>query len=1005
MLAEKLDEKKSREPVLVVPSVSDIFAWERRLTTGPGAAIGVRIVHFRDLCSEILALSDVAKLPLAGPLRRRKLMADAVAREWKVEAGRLDTQPGFVDALLDLVDDFREAMIDPDTLGKRIEEAGLGGLGRLEAVYRAYLEGLGDSGFTDSPQLATEAIASLPRAWPEGRPLFISGFDDMTGQQIELVRRLVVEADVDVTVTVTHEPGASDSTESDNPATRFTDWMVSSLVNLGDQVETEPLERGVADGKVVDRLLDEVSRRLLRTLPNGTAPLEPGPQLQIFDSSGLRNQAEALGAEVARLVSGGVSPGSVAIVTQSPSTEGRLIAEVLERYQIQTGLEAETAAGTTAVGAALAALLRATDDGTADDLIAWLRGPLGPDSASVDRLEFECRRYGERTAEGAARRLTGKDGTEPPGWSALTSARSSRDQSAVPETVRKLADEMTAKILAGTGSWPPPAETVLEVRMAGVIAGATEEIEQVIPGPESQLRELRHAIEAGTIKVWSSPAIGAVTIISPYSIRGKRFEHVLIASVQEGGAFDRERPGPFLSRTDRNKLGMPPRTDPEEQERYLFYGALTAATKGVVISCMSSDEAGNAIRPSPLVALVEGLFEPRPERGGRKASSPTFPLTAAPSPRELARTLAGSRQRAEWQEGVAASIGDQAGGQELGPAWLSELTAMPGTLSRAIETEARTRSLGPLTGQELLEDLAGGNFGPTTVEAFAACPYQWYVQRAISPEVLGPDSEPLKVGMAIHEVLQRLYEKRQGERPATDKLADWFDLAKETVDQVFAEPRLALDGTDVLSRVRRMRVLRMVRDFLEASAVKPFGSFYPAHLEFGFGPIGMETPGGRTWSLAGRIDRIDLDRGEADDQAIVIDYKSGGVTHLKRSDLEKTGKVQMPLYLHALAQGSQAPALTPVAGIYISLRDGARRGAFADQFLPIAGEWGLVSTDGKGGSLEAWIEEGLEIAGVAMEDLLKGRLEHDPNDCRHHLDHPAVPGARDSGDDSGREAG
>jgi ATP-dependent helicase/DNAse subunit B len=1005
LLADLLAEKRSREPVLVVPSVSDIFAWERRLTADTGAATGLRIVHFRDLCAEILTLADVTRLPLAGPLRRRKLMAKAVASEWRAEAGRIDTQPGFVDALLELVDDFREAMIDPDTLGERIEEAGLGGLGRLEAVYRAYLEGLRDSGFTDSPQVATEAIASLPRAWPEGRPLLISGFDDMTGQQIELIRSLVVDADVDVTVTVTHEPGPPRSSEPENPATRFSNWMLSSLESLGDEVETRQLERGEVDGEVVGRLLDEVTRRLLRTLPDGTTPLVPGPELQIFDSSGLRNQAEALGAEVARLVSDGVEPGNIAIVTQSPSTEGRLTAEVLERYRIQTGLEAETAAGTTAVGAALAALLRATDDGTADDLIAWLRGPLGPDPASVDRLEFECRRYGERTAEGAARRLTGKGGIEPPGWSSLTNARKGRDQSAVPETIRRLADEMTAEILTGTGSWPPPAETVLEVRMAGAIAGATDEIEQVIPSPESQLRELRHAIEVGTIKVWSSPAVGAVTITSPYSIRGKRFEHVLISSVQEGGAFDRERPGPFLSRTDRNKLGMPPRTDPEEQERYLFYAALTAATRGVVISCMSADEAGNATRPSPLVALVEGLFEPKPERGGRKASSATFPLAAAPSPRELARTLAGSRQRAEWQEGVAADIGEGAGRRELEPAWLSELAAMPGALSRAIETESRTRSLGPLTGQALMDDLAGSRFGPTTVEAFAACPYQWYVQRAVSPEVLGPDSEPLKIGVAIHEVLQKLYERRQGERPETDTLADWLGLVRETVDQVFAEPRLALDGTDVLSRVRKMRVIRMVRDFLEASAGKQLGSFYPAHLEFGFGPIDMETPGGRTWGLAGRIDRIDLDRGEAGDQAIVIDYKSGGVTHLKRSDLQKTGKVQMPLYLHALAQGGQDSGLTPVAGIYISLRDGARRGAFAEQFVPVAGDWGLVSTDGKGDSLEAWIEEGLEIAGAAMEDLLSGRIQHDPNECRHHLDHPAVPGARDSGDDSyGRES-
>lgn len=1005
-LIELIDQSRTREPVLVVPSVSDIFAWERRLTGETGAATGLRIVHFRDLCSEILEMAGKPPLPGAGPLRRRKLMADAVAKEWREEAGRLETQPGFVDALLDLVDDFRESMIDPDTLGDRIEAAGLGHLSRLEAVYRAYLAGLEGSRFTDGPQVASEAVLSLPRSWPEGRPLFVSGFDDMTGQQVELIRRLVVgNSGVEVTITITHEsgratPGEPGTETPGNPATRFSDWMVASLESLGEGVESEAFERVDPEDQEVAPLLDAVAGRLLRPPMDGVPLLEPGPQLKVFDSSGLRNQAEALGAEVARLISGGVEPGQVAIVTASPSAEGRLLAEVLERYRIPAGLEAETGAGATAIGASLSALLRALADGTAEDLIAWLRGPLGPGQEIVDRLEFECRRYGESTAEGAARRLARAGAGDPPGWRELVEARGSKDRGAIPRVVRGLVEAMTDRVLSRSDRWPPPAEAVLEARTAGAIAAATGEVEEIISDPRGQASELLRTLENGTIAVWSSPTAGAVLITSPYSIRGKRFEHVLIASVQEGGAFDRERPGPFLSRTDRSSLGMPPRTDPEDQERYLFYAALTAATKGVVISCMSSDEAGSALRPSPLVGLVEGLFESKPERGGRRASSPAFPPREAPSPREFARTLAASTHDGGWQEERAAEVVDRATDLGIEGVWGGGLTDLPDELARAEAIDLRTRTLGPLRNRALLEDLAAGSFGPTTVEAFAACPYGWYVQRLVSPETFGPDPDPLKVGQAVHEVLQRLFEERAGERPEPKTIEAWLEEARRIVDEVFADPRFVLDGTDISSRVRKLRVQRMVGEFLESSAETPLGPFLPdpALLEIEFGPIELGTPDGRTWNLAGRIDRVDLDREGLTDlgdgtavPAIVIDYKSGSVKHLTRARLEEDGRVQMPLYLHAIPLTEAGAGIEPVAGLYISLKDGERRGAFAPGLVAAPKEWGLVRTDGEKGTLEDWVETGLEIAGSAMDALLAGDIDHESTECRRHFDHPVVP--------------
>jgi hypothetical protein len=56
-LRELFVQAERKGPVLVVPSVGDIFAWERRLTEADGAFIGARVFHFRDLCVEIIKRS------------------------------------------------------------------------------------------------------------------------------------------------------------------------------------------------------------------------------------------------------------------------------------------------------------------------------------------------------------------------------------------------------------------------------------------------------------------------------------------------------------------------------------------------------------------------------------------------------------------------------------------------------------------------------------------------------------------------------------------------------------------------------------------------------------------------------------------------------------------------------------------------------------------------------------------------------------------------------------
>ena len=171
---------------------------------------------------------------------------------------------------------------------------------------------------------------------------------------------------------------------------------------------------------------------------------------------------------------------------------------------------------------------------------------------------------------------------------------------------------------------------------------------------------------------------------------------------------------------------MRERTDPEVQARYLFYSCLTVPTDALWISCRTSDESGKAEQPSPLVAAVETLFEPDAdgraaiERGGRRGSDIVFEPVEAPSLREVARGLVVAGPA------CGADLGDYAPGLE-------------GSLETARIVEQSTRSLASLSLDLIAAELAADPvFSATDIEAYAGCPYRWFIERQLHPYSSAP---------------------------------------------------------------------------------------------------------------------------------------------------------------------------------------------------------------------------------------------------------------------------
>lgn len=995
LLQRAFVEQIAKEPFLLVPGIDDIFGWEKRLTRESGAMVGGRILHFRDLCREILVQAGSPVAESATELQRRHLVSKALHREWRDLAGRLADQPGLAVAVLDLIDEFRSEMIDPDTLSDRVEREGLGTLKPLVRVYRSYLDLLtGGAGLSDGPRDAELALKAVSESWGD-RPLFVAGFDDMTPQQVELVTKIAVDEKATVTVAVAHEPG--------NPALDWTNELVASLRENAKATELreQPTSRDARNSQEArdarddghDRALLELEQRFLR--PRIETPIADTGAVNVLRSSGARNEAEAISARIARLVKDGIEPGEIAIAVDAPASNGPLIRDVLDRFSIPVALESETAARETITGQTILSLLSAVAPGaTPVSALAWLRSPLGPNRDLVDEAEFRSRVDGHTSA---GQVVTALDSNPPAGWTRLKKLLA--EGRSINEEVARLARETGSRLLAMDETLPPRPSTVIEAQMASAIASAAEELLKIQDSSSNGLADIRSAIETDAITVWSVPAAGTVRIASPYSLRAKRFRHLFMASQQEGGIRDLDRSGPFLSRSDRSSLKMSERRDPEVQERYLFYSCLTVPTSGLWVSCQTSDETGKAEQPSPLVAAVEELFaadrdgEPEIRRGGRAGSDIVFSTGDSPSLVEAARSIAASG--ADPGEVLAES------GQS-GP--------VAESLEKARMLEAGTRAIADLRLGVILDELSRDpSFSVTEVEDYAGCQYRWFVERQLRPTDFGPEPDYLAMGSLVHGVLEDLFKLslttgKDGRPVLGDLYAGkstnaWLDRVPVLVEEHAA--KVGLSGADPASRGSRLRAAALVSRYLELEAGRFSAGASPRHsvaaLELAFGtgeakdePVIMEG-----WKLKGKIDRIDVAPG-SDRETVAIDYKTGRVGGLGYQASEKKRKIQLQLYMHAL----RTMDYRPVASLYVPLRQdgGTSRGAYSTDQKDEMMKRGASKCDSVE-NLDEFIDQGVNLADRAVAAILSGVVEHDSANCPDHFSHAAVPDSGEQGDE------
>jgi ATP-dependent helicase/DNAse subunit B len=932
-----------REPILVVPTVDDVYSFERELCEG-GAALGGATMTFGGLFRAVVGAGDSPPAAMLTPAQRLRAVSLAIA-ERRERLGPLQpsaARPGFALAFERLLDELQGAGLEPTDVeaaaGTLEGSAYLADVATLFSGYAAVRDRLDR---TDSHQVARRAVELLRDAgdfWD--RPVFLYGLDDLTRNQLDLIRAMA--ARTEVTVAVPYEEG--------NAALAARASLLAQLREIG--VDDEAAAAADPGNTPEAPLLFQLERGFGAAAPPRRPPDD---SLRVLRSAGARREAEAIGAEVAKLIAAGADPDEIAIALRNPLRRGPTIASVLESYGVATALEAETPVAATAVGGTLLALLAAVlGEGTAGDLLRYLRGPSGAAADRVDWFERALRRRRVRSAA-AALELWEERHERPPDDVALIREEAS-DNAGLAAAVGRIAMTMASRPLRGTGDGPRPGPGEgLELRAAAAISTALAELVEVTelapPAPQ-----LAATIEQLRLRVWSGPVEGRVRIASPYRLRAARFDHVFVASLQDGEFPRRDRGGDlFLSEAQRDSLGLEPRRDVDAEERYLFHACLALPRRTLFLSWRDSDENGVAESRSPLLDETLRLVEPAP----------------GSSTEELEAELTQVRDLTEVRLPRHGAISEEA-------------------LARARTTERATRAPGPLANPAVLNALAAvPAYGGTTLEGFDLCSYRWFVSHELDPQPLDPVPDPLIQGGLMHKVLERLYAERPGgdslPRPAS--LGAWTGRGHELLAEEAAAREL---GGHPAERAIVRRVAGLLERFLAEESARRSG-FEPWLLEARFGEEegsarpALEIDG---WGLHGAIDRVDRDeRG----WALVVDYKlSSQVT--ARVKLEEEAKLQLQLYLIAVAElwGEE-----PVGGLYHPLRGTSSRrprGVVLDEAVNELGGYGLARTDvvDREG-FEEMLDDARRRAGEIVARMRRGDIRRDPGPRRGLRSHGVCP--------------
>ena len=492
----------------------------------------------------------------------------------------------------------------------------------------------------------------------------------------------------------------------------------------------------------------------------------------------------------------------------------------------------------------------------------------------------------------------------------------------------------SASCLVPTASYPPQDAAAVQHALIGAVQSLWA-VEGIVPRwtYEEMLGWLATAVEQQSTG-WSLHG-NRVLVADVMAARGLSFDIVFLAGMVEHGFPRQIGQDPFLMDWERRDLSerletlLPPKRDRGyEEEKFLFYLAVRAAQRRLVLLYQRVDEEGKDRVPSYYLYEVKRLL-------GERLREETVPLSRL----EAVEALPDNQlSRAERD---AATLRRALRGQQRLPL-ASALLRDPQRplLARALRGEERrwwSRALDEHDGvlrfspadsfgeakragpeQDSALTIVGQVLSPTRLEDYGRCPYLYMAKDVLRLEPLPEPTAELErrlVGNLYHDALYRFYTalRQEGFLPLLEsRREELLARLRTIVQEVCAEfERLNPTGLPLLWTMEQEAIQANLATVVAADLART-DDFAPAYFEASFGqpvpegadqtlstdrPLEIRLGDDLVLRFRGRIDRIDVDA--ATRRARVFDYKSGKPKSLR---LDQGEQFQLPLYLMAVEE-------------------------------------------------------------------------------------------------------
>jgi len=358
----------------------------------------------------------------------------------------------------------------------------------------------------------------------------------------------------------------------------------------------------------------------------------------------------------------------------------------------------------------------------------------------------------------------------------------------------------------------------------------------------------------------------------------------------------------------------PPFEDTVDEERFIAYCAVTAASEKLYLTYKCSDGEGSTLFKSEIISTIENCFE-----NFESLTTSQLPVDYFIESDESAFSVFSKNYL--YNNEVKSTLSAYFENKEDYTDKINSLDILSGEKTFDFKEKSVSKRL---FGEDV-------NISASKVESFFNCPFAYFMRYGLGAEPLKEAAlDPAQSGTIIHLIMEEILKKY----PQAKFLDTPDEELKETVSSVlktYLEEKMG--GVEEKSE-RFMRLFNRLVDIsmaiIERLKVEfGVGSFSPCDFELRIG--GEEIPAyelpleeGKV-KVTGSIDRVDLMEKDGIKYIRVIDYKTGQ-KEFKLSELFDGLNIQMVLYLMAIEKNGKNyyGDIVPSGVLYLPSRIGLK---------------------------------------------------------------------------------